>query len=318
MKHWYASVNYGLEEIAGEIIKSHGADRIKIFGGGLTFYYDEEIKLKCVNNLFLILSEFNSGIIKAAERISAEHVNIPKINAKTFRVLIMDSGKLISIPESLMSAIEKNISRQAKITPRRARPDAEIWLNRRNDGRVYFMLRVNKHPSFDKTLKKGELRPDIVEIMIHEAKIENGSAACDFFGGWGSIAAALAENGKRIKIFTGDINEECVKYQKNRLKDKKNCVVYKWDAMKTPLENESIDAIVTDPPWGEYENIAASFYDSFINEARRVLKVEGRLVFLTSARDEAIRALYDGFSHKKISLKINGKEAHLFTAVKKP
>ena len=163
MKLWYASVNYGLELAVGEILKTHGAKNIKALDGALTFSCPHEINVKCVNNLFVILSSyFSKSITDAAKRIPGERFLFPGLNGKTFRIIVMDCGKLRPIPFNAMNDMEKSVSRQTKLSVNRANPDMEIWLNRRNDDSVYFMLRVKKHRPFEKTLKKGELRPDVV------------------------------------------------------------------------------------------------------------------------------------------------------------
>ena len=318
MKQWYASINFGLESAASEIIKSHGATNIQILDSALIFSCPHEIDVKCVNNLFLILASYTSeNILDAAKQLlSMGRFRFPKLNGRTFRVIVMDCGKLRSIPGNIMNAIEKNISRQTKLNANRANPDIEIWLNRRNSNAVIFMLRVKKHPSFEKNLKKGELRPDIVDIMIHKAKISMDSVVVDPFGGWGAIAAAIIESGRGMTMHTGDINDEIVQYQKKRFKGKRNCTVYKWDARELPFGDMTVDAIITDPPWGEYQQVdIVSLYDEFIGEAARILRPDGSLVFLTSQLDEAYQPLEEhGFSYSHIPLKIGGRETFMFFA----
>ena len=316
MKNWYVSVNYGLEKIVGDIVKTYGAHNIKVLDSALTFSCAHEIDIKCINNLFVILSAFHcENITEAAKKISGLTFSFPHQNGKTFRVIVMDCGKLRAVPQNIMVEVEKNISRQTKLEVHRANPDIEMWINRRSDGATFFMIRVKKHSPFDKKLKQGELRPDVVGVMLHMARINNKSIIVDMFGGWGAIAAAL-EDGQYHKIFTGDINDECVKYQKTRLKNKRNCAVQKWNAHSLPLDDNSVDSVVTDPPWGEYEKINASqFYDDFIAEAARILRPKGTLIFLSSMQKEASGAMEKyGFSYEQIPLKINGKNTILFCA----
>jgi len=146
------------------------------------------------------------------------------------------------------------------------------------------------------------------------AKTDRRSVIVDMFGGWGAIAAAAAGSGRYEKIYTGDINGECVRLQRERLKGKRDCFVQKWDALALPLENAFADRIITDPPWGEFEKIdAPEFYDKFIKEAARILRPDGILVFLSSAKEEAREALKNrGFSYSETPLKINGKDTVLF------
>ena len=316
-KLWYASVNYGLELAVGKILRTYGARNIKVLGSALVFSCPNEINIKCVNNLFVILASYSSrNILDIAKKVSGEDFEFPRLDCKTFRVIVMDCGKLRSIPDNIMKEMEKNVSLQTKLSANRAKPDMEIWLNRRNDNSVYFMLRVRKHPPFCKTLKKGELRPDVVDVMLHEANIDKNSIIADLFGGWGAIAAAVVENNQYKKVYTGDINDECVEHQKNRFYNKRDCLVQKWDARKLPLADMSVDAIVTDPPWGEHETIdIPKLYDEFLHEAARILRCSGSLVFLTSMQSEACQSLEKhGFSYSHIPLKINGKDTFLFCA----
>ena len=315
MRQWYASVNYGLEKIVSEIIKTYGAEDIRVSDSALIFSCPNEIKIKCINNLFIIISSFDSGsLTEAAKKISRLEFRPPPLNGKTFRLVAMDCGKLRAIPQNIMLEVEKNISRRTGLTPRRANPDIEIWLVRRSDGKIYFMVRTQKRPPHEKTLRRGELRPDIADVMLHLAKTDRRSVIVDMFGGWGAIAAAAAGSGRYEKIYTGDINGECVRLQRERLKGKRDCFVQKWDALALPLENAFADRIITDPPWGEFEKIdAPEFYDKFIKEAARILRPDGILVFLSSAKEEAREALKNrGFSYSETPLKINGKDTVLF------
>lgn len=316
MNNWYASVNYGMESIIRDRLKACGAKNIQIIDSALVFSCQKELNLKCINNLFLIMSAFYSqSVTDTAKKISRLSFDFLKTEGKSFRVIIMDCGKLRSIPQKIMHELEMNIVKQTRLSVSRANPDIEIWINRRSDGRAFFMQRVNKHAAFDKKLKKGELRPDIADVMLYMAKINKESVVVDMFGGWGAIAAAADE--KRYKtMLTGDINSECVSYQKERLKNKRGCIVKKWDAQNLPIEDSSVDAVVTDPPWGEYkETDTVKLYESFINEVSRILKKSGMLVFLSSAYNDSCRALKKySFNFSYTAIKINGRDAWIFKA----
>ena len=319
MQRWYASVNYGLEAIAGEFLRAHNAKHITVMDGALVFSRESAPNVRCVSNLFVIISSFQSkNIDEAARRISQAAFRFPRTDKKTFRVIVMDCGRLRPLDENLMRGVEKNITRRTGLAAHRANPEAEIWLNRRNDGTTYFMLRTEKRPSSGKALKKGELRRDIAEIMLYLSKSGRLGAIADPFGGWGAIAAAAAESDRNGKIFTGDIKDECVRFQTKRLSGFKNCVVQKWDAANLPLNDHSVASVVTDPPWGEYDKTDVQpLYDAFIKEAARILKPRGALVFLSSAREAACQSLKTyAFIYTHTPLKINGRETYLFNAHK--
>ena len=317
MNRWYASVNFGLENICAKIIKNHGATSVKTLDSAVIFSCPHEIKNKCINNLFLIIHSFNANTIEdAAKKIINKKILFPKIKNNTFRVIIMERGKLKPLPKNMIHELENKIMQQTRMSTYRANPETEIWLNRRSNGRTYFMVRTQKHTPHEKALKKGELRPDVVEALLFEAGINKNSVVADLFGGWGAIAAGVAESGRYRKIYTGDINPECVAYQKKRLENKNNYYVQKWDAQHTPLADNSVDAIITDPPWGKFEKIeAADFYNAWITEAARILTPDGSLVFLSAAQEEAKQALENNnFSYASTPVKINGKNTFLFSA----
>jgi len=319
MKTWYASVNHGLEVFAAEILEDKNAENIRVMDSAVTFSCEGEINTPCINNLFLVLQSFHSdSVLNAVKMIPRIALNPSIMKGGSFRIVIMDSGKLRAIPYDVMADSERNISRRTGLSINRANPDTEVWLNRRNDGTTYFMVRINKHAAFDKTLKQGELRPDVAAVMLYKAKTGRRSVVADMFGGWGGIAAAVIESGLYDKIYAGDISSECVRYLKARFTGKRGCVVQKWDALALPLADMSVDSVITDPPWGEYERInAAPFYNAFIKEAGRVLRPGGSLVFLTSAQPYASQSLSDhGFIFTDSPIKINGRNAYLFSGVK--
>jgi len=105
------------------------------------------------------------------------------------------------------------------------------------------------------------------------------------------------------------------KIKKSRVK----IVVGKWDALNlTSLTNKSVDKIITDPPWGFYENKSINlreFYKSMLNEFIRVLKPNGLMIILMGQR-EIFGEVISGFSELKLLEKydilISGKKATIF------
>ena len=95
--------------------------------------------------------------------------------------------------------------------------------------------------------------------------------------------------------------------------------VYQWDARDmTPLEDDSIDRIITDPPWGMYDaerygNLLA-FYVDFMCEFARVLRPGGTLVMLSAAKAETMRASREAglVPTGKLDILVNGKKASIF------
>jgi tRNA (guanine6-N2)-methyltransferase len=59
----------------------------------------------------------------------------------------------------------------------------------------------------------------------------------------------------------------------------------RWDATRLPLASESVDRIISNPPFGRQLGEAheiADLYDAMVREYDRVLRGEGRAVILVS------------------------------------
>ncbi|MBO4532099.1 MAG: hypothetical protein J5726_00170, partial [Treponema sp.] len=78
----------------------------------------------------------------------------------------------------------------------------------------------------------------------------------------------------------------------------------------------SLDAIITDPPWGLWEDISdmEGFYKKMFESFKRVLKPEGKMIIL-SARTrelEAAAQACDLSIQKSLHTLVNGKKATLY------
>ena len=321
---WYAGINYGLEKLAAGIVRDGGGTDIRIYDGAVTFSRRNAPELLCATNLFLILAEFkSSGMADAAAKMPRLRYDLPGyasgiIRGKTFRIVTMDCGKLRPVPDELLRAAERSFSGRMRIKAERSSPGVEIWVNRRGNGETFLMLRVTKRRDFARTLKQGELRPDVAHIMLYAAGTRKNGVIADPFGGWGAISSAALDAGGYAQIHTGDMNGKCVEHQKRRFKGRNGVTVRQWDALTLPLPDSSADAVVTDPPWGVYERVDVErLYGGFIKEAARVLKPGGALVFLSSAEAASKKALEThGLEYSCAPLKINGRETVLFRAAK--
>ena len=88
-------------------------------------------------------------------------------------------------------------------------------------------------------------------------------------------------------------------------------------------EDCSVNKIVTDPPWGLYEDVGMEmegFYDKMMKEMYRVLKTNGIIVILTANKDELEKVLLN-FRNKlkilnKYNILVSGKKAAVYKIIK--
>ncbi len=328
---YYSTFISGLSDI----IKRQAENfKIKLVLDGLIIY-ETELKpekiqtLPFFNNSFFLI-EYLSGKANNLEKLISNTENfihkkvIPPdilIGKNSFRVIISKENELQHIAPLQLRKLENIFSKKLKLPVDRANPDIEVWFLERSEGYTFCGIRLTKKPSTDKYLQKGALRPELAWILCYLSEPKKTHIFLDPFAGHGSIPFACT-NFPNTKIIASDNNTEKIALLKQKVKEKnKKIEVQNWDATKLPLKNNSVDAIVTDPPWGifEKENIE-ELYEKVFVEFARVLKPSGTFVILT-AQKELMEKLIKKYNNlfllkEKYDILVSGKKAGVYKLVK--
>ncbi|PID30130.1 hypothetical protein CR983_03265 [Candidatus Saccharibacteria bacterium] len=187
------------------------------------------------------------------------------------------------------------------------------------------MLRLSRQRSTEAALQPGELRPQLAYLLNWLSEPAPSELCLDPFCGYGALAISRTTLTSNGLIMASDSDADKVERLKARVKQlglKKRIVVRAGDATNLQRYNDnSIDRIVTDPPWGMFDSIddLAGLYDRFLDEFYRVVKPGGIIVLLT-ARADLLQA-----SHAKLAQKaelansyhilVSGKKATVFKIV---
>ncbi len=151
---------------------------------------------------------------------------------------------------------------------------------------AYVGLRLGKSPLHERAYKQvqraGSLKPSVAAAMLRLAHVEPGMRLLDPCCGVGTILMEGAALG--AVAHGGDIDPEAVTAAST------NAVLFaipvrEWDARALPLENKSVERIVTNLPWGKQIKVdddLGRFYRAVCAEIERVLTPEGRVAVLTS------------------------------------
>ena len=115
------------------------------------------------------------------------------------------------------------------------------------------------------------------------------------------------------KIYVSDIDEDKVK----RFAFGPQVEICKADVFELSyIQDNSIDSIITDPPWGLWENIPdiEDFYNRMFVSFKRVLKPNGKMTILTARTVEFENAVKNAGLTIQDSLHtlVNGKKATLY------
>ena len=299
---------------------------IKLYDGLIYYSYNGDYKklnkLIYLNNTFYVMESFNNGInfnqmiLKVSKRKYK-----PMINTGTFRVRFSKENQFSKVEKKYSQLAEKQIINNSRLKLDRLNPQTEIWYIIRTEKIAFYCQLIHKRENTEKNLNKGELRPEFSFLMCECANLKQDAIVCDPFCGYGSIPKQLSLHFKVKEIFANDIDANLIKKLKRTFSKNKKVILSNLDASNlTNIKENTIDAVITDPPWGYYEQIddIKEFYIKILQEMIRIIKVNGTLVFLSARKEEFMDSV------KKLNLQIidkidtlvNGKKASVFVIKK--
>lgn len=335
MNRFFGTFLSGAEELIEELLRSRIKDLrlIALLPGAVEFETEVaygDLNLFCFNNLFLVLHSEKTG---AEESDLKRYLRrLPEANADwetagrnasrfhTFRLMISRQNQLISVEKNLRDTLERRITRETGLRVDRSRPDAEFWVLSRSEGDCRFLKRLTRHTAYDKLLAQGELHPEVAYLMCWLSSPLHTDIVLDPFCGHGAIPLQRCRRFPYTKLYAFDNKEEMVRQTREKLPKKDSVLVRQADALRLSqlLPPESADAVITDPPWGMFENIGmelAEFYRKMLEQLFLILKPGGRLVLLTAGKDELHRAqeAVPGLEfQKEYHILVSGKKCGLF------
>lgn len=289
--------------------------------------------LPFVNNSFLVLKTFSglgaergdevlNEMLEAALRDGDLTARLPRHLKGTFRLVTSRSNVLTAVDRDLLEKVEARIAGSSRMRLHRGRPDHEIWLSYRSEGHGFLLLRLTRHTAYEKVLEKGELRPELAWMLCRLSEPREGELMLDPFCGSGAIPLILATQFPRGLVLASDLDEALVEKLKAKVKEgdlKRRVVVRQGDARQlSRYEDGSIHKIVTDPPWGSFQELAdgpETFYREALAELARVLAPGGLLVILL-ARADFLPPLLETLPALELveswPILVSGKKAEIF------
>ena len=335
---YFATFAAGMQHIVKDILEKQIPDIeiIQLFDGAVLFETEktyDKLTNHCFNNIFSVITfekrkngdieGFIRQIVNSRFKDKIISVNTKKF--KTFRVIISSENQLVSIDNTLKEKLENLISVQSNLELSRSNSDAEFWITYRTEGFCYFLKRLSKHTAYEKILNKGELHPEIAFLMNWFAEACKNDVLLDPFCGSGAIPLQRALHFPTKQIYAFDIESAMIGIVKRKIAQRRslagmtNIILKRLDIKNLDLElpAESIDKIVTDPPWGLYENIKmdiVDFYKLAFSKMEKVLKTGGIIVMLVG-RQINIEPVLKEFPMlslvQNFSVLISGKKANI-------
>jgi predicted RNA methylase len=351
---YYGSFAPGLQNFIAEILGEGlpGLKIVRLLDGAVIFEtaasYDR-LNFFCFNNIFQVIdmrdcrraADRESWIGGALSRGRGSPVigeNSRKI--RSFRVIFSRENVPTPLSGKLRNQAENRIARESGLRVNRSLPDTEFWFLFRREGGEgrdgpgeaphaggtgpglgLFMKRLTRHPSFDKSLHKGELPPPIAWTLCRLSNPKAGERVADPFCGYGAIPQARLRHFPPGEFFASDIDSRALTLSREKFggKPPPHCHFDRIDAgqLNRIIPPASLDAIITDPPWGFHEKLPCppeEFYTPFLAVFAGLLKDGGAGVFLCG-RGEEFRAAGEktGFTlTRNIPILLSGKKAEIF------
>lgn len=338
---YFGTCAAGTQAIIKKLLQQQIDDinNIEIYEGAVIFstrYTYDRLNLYCFKNLFCIIDSYegrndNNIIEKHIRRVLKKKISNDVMSNSitkhlTFRLVISKENKLISIKPDLRCQIEHYISVKSRLKLERSKGDVEFWFLSRREGICYFMKRLSRHPSYDKILKRGELCPEIAYLMNWLAEPDKNDVFLDPFCGYGSIPEQRLKHFVFKYMYVSDINNNVLQHTRKKLRRilGLKCEILNSDVktLEDKIGRESINKIVTDPPWGIYEKIddIVGFYCDMLKVFGNILKPQGILVILSAKKEELLQAVkYTGVFNivDRYDILVSGKKAAIFKAIHK-
>lgn len=336
MNEYFSTFASGLGEVIKAALKDKIPDiEIKLLLDGLVVYGSnlESNKVKEIrffNNSFVLLSLIRGlnnnplrAMMKQVLRNPDLAVKVKKYILKqncSFRVVTSQENQLVSVDNNLLRNLEELFSKTTGLRVNRTNPDYEIWFLWRSEGYGFAGLRITRNPNYEKTLHKGELRPELANLMCFLAEPKTTDVILDPFAGYGAIPIECSKSFFVKKVIASEKDKTVFEILKERVsRTNSKVVIGRWDALNlNSLSANSIDKIITDPPWGFYseqnKNLEV-FYGDTLKEFTKVLKSGGLMIILT-AQKELFERVLKNFSElqlvEKYNLLVSGKKAAIF------
>lgn len=186
----------------------------------------------------------------------------------------------------------------------------EVWLTIREATAVCGLRlsdRTMRHRTYKREHLPASLRPTLAAAMVRLAGARFGQTVLDPMCGagtilaeqfglgrardqrWGSSLPTLTlprtGGGNQQTVMGGDVDARALRAAGMNLRRLGSAQLIRWDATRLPLPGESVDRIVSNPPFGKQmgrPKEIGPFYQRVVVEMDRTLRPGGRAVLLVS------------------------------------
>jgi 23S rRNA G2445 N2-methylase RlmL len=141
----------------------------------------------------------------------------------------------------------------------------------------------------------GTLHPPMAAALARLADLAASGSAADPFCGDGTVSIETALLCPVARVLASDIDAVRLSHaQRNAVRAGVSLALYQADAGRLPWLDQSVDAVITNPPWSiavDARGLLRRSLDRFWRQMPRLLAPGGRLCLITDSRLDAPRQL---------------------------
>ncbi len=287
--------------------------------------------LPFVKNAFVVLvstqrRDINGGVRKLAQLVANQRIPRLQPQRRTFRIMAHIDGSLASIDPKAKTELERAIGRRtgARVEPRGM--CQEYWVVGRQDlGELLLCARLPRDKS--PATARGAISYELSSMLVFASRPTPEDVFLDPFAGSGAFVLARSET-PASRLWYSDLRLDAHRASFPRRLTEMENVSFRADyALTLPsFADGEVDVIVTDPPWGEYEDVGMpypQFCKAVAKSFERVLRpATGRFVVLSSRSNAESfhRALKASALRvdERYDLLVNGHPATAFVGHRSP
>jgi len=304
MNSYFATFPAGTLELIAKQIKGFKLDELKIIehdDSSVIFqsYLPTErlVELRYFTNVYQVIDKL---------------VEVPKptLKGRYYRLMLQKDGSPQPMNQNERTKLEAEIKQGLGLEPNAHLSKNDFYLIERRSSKKLFTLRLPRAKFKRDKLSAGELRPELAHILCLAAGIKAKHTVLDMFAGYGSIP---------YEAVRGFGCKQVIAVDNQKLPNRHEHPAIKWheaDARSLDfLADNSIDRVITDPPWGIYGESSdlSDIYSQMFKELRRVMKPDGVAVVLSGS--EALNTIAEnseGFRLlKTYPILVSGKKAKI-------
>ncbi len=340
----YAMVHGGLEAVAADEINRELGGVVKKTARGLVMFRldaltPDILKLKTTEDVFLLAwgsdsLAFDVSDLETIRKWTAKKPDWPRLfklhhslrpktkGRPTFNLICQMQGehgyRRTDAREVFREALAPIIPHGWQFSNENAW--LEIWLTIHSKTAVCGVRltdRTMRHRTYKHEHLPASLRPTVAGAMVRLAGIGPGMTILDPMCGAGTIlaeaiAVANSRRGEPVRVIGGDLDANAVFVASQNLQRMGPLELLRLDARALPLASESVDRIISNPPFGKQLSTpeeVGPLYEAAAREWNRVLKPGGRAVLLAMEQDllHGILKSYRWFPTKQVKVRLLGQ-----------